>query len=223
MLNRFQKRSLLIPLLILFLNISICFSQEEELKLAKEGDGIQVFKQKKALNKLDRVVAYATINANYMDIVCLMKDFENQHNWVYANHEAMMLDSIDAEHWIYYGVAETPWPLQDRDVVTTVELIVNQEKHSVLIHSFATPDIIDLTEDKIRIQTLDTKWKITKISQDSSFVELDMFMDVGGGVPKWLVRLFSANGPFNTLKNMKEELLKPENINCDCGYKELLD
>lgn len=223
MLNRFQKRSSLLPLILLFLNLSICFSQEEELKLAKEGDGIQVFKEKKAKDKLDRVVAHAGIRANYMDILCLMKDFENQHNWIYANHESRMLDSIDAQHWIYYGVAETPWPFQHREVVTSVELIINQEEHSVLIHSFAIPDYIKAAEEKIRIQILDTKWKITKISQDSSFVELDMFMDVGGGVPKWLVRLFSANGPFNTLKNMKVELLKPEKSNCYCGYQELLD
>lgn len=216
-----QNRSL-VPLLFLLLNINFCYSQKEELKLAKEGDGIQVYKEKKAQDRLDRIIAQTLIPSNYMDVMCLIKNYKNHHKWVYANYGAAIIDSIDTKHWIYYGMSETPWPFQDRDVVTEVELMVIPEENSVFIHSVANAALKPASPEMVRVVLLDSKWKLTKISQDSTLVELDLIMDAGGGVPKWLIRLFSANGPFNTFKNMKEELKLPENYHCTCGYPELL-
>jgi hypothetical protein len=34
--------------------------------------------------------------------------------------------------------------------------------------------------------------------------------------------MFSANGPYNTFKNMQEELKKPELLK-DCGYKDFFE
>lgn len=222
MTEKLLRDSSISLLLFLFLITNFCYSQKEELKLAKEGFGIQVYKEKKAQDGLDRIIAQALVPSNYMDVVCLIKNYRNHDRWVYANYGAAIIDSIDTKHWIYYGMSETPWPFQDRDVVTEVELLVMPKEHSVMIHSVANAALKPTSPEMVRVVLLDSQWKLTKISQDTTLVELDLIMDAGGGVPKWLIRLFSANGPFNTLQNMKEELRKPENTHCKCGYRELL-
>ncbi|NPD46805.1 MULTISPECIES: START domain-containing protein [unclassified Lentimicrobium] len=193
------------------------------MKIVKQSDGISVYKVKNAHETLNRIIARTQVSSNYMDVLCLIKDFGHQKDWIYSNHDAFVLDSIGPYRWIYYGVSETPWPILDRDVVAEVELMIDETQKRITVHSVAKPDLIPPSDELVRIQMMDSKWKITKIGENSTVVVMDILIDVGGAVPHWLVNLFSSNGPMGTFKNLKKELKKPNRQDCDCGYKELLN
>lgn len=222
---RNKKYSRILVFFILFQSVVVprVLSQNDSVKLVKNANGISVYKVKDAHESLNRIIARTQVSANYMDVLCLIKDFGHQKDWVYANHEAFVLDSISPFRWIYYGVSETPWPILDRDVVAEVELTINEERKQLTLRSIAKPDIIPASEELVRIQMMDSKWKISQIDPNHSIVELDILIDVGGSVPHWLVNLFGSKGPMGTFKNLKEELQKPIRKNCNCGYKELLN
>lgn len=199
------------------------FSQDENMKLVKQSNGISVYKIKDAHESLNRIVVRTQVSSNYMDVLCLIKDFGHQKDWVYSNHDAFVLDSISPFRWIYYGVSETPWPILDRDVVAEVELTIDEDKKQISVHSIAKPDIIPASDELVRIQMMDSEWEITKIDENNTIVEMDILIDVGGSVPHWLVNLFGSKGPMGTFENLKEELKKPYRQDCECGYKELLN
>jgi len=217
MINGILKLGVLFPLIVFYFCIGSAYAQNDELKLVKNSNGISVYKQKKAQDQLDRIVARTEVSSNYLDVICLIKDFEHHQDWIYSSYGAAIIDSIDDKHWIYYGISETPWPFLDREIVTQVNVEVLQKDHKVIIHSFAIPDHIPVSPDMVRIQTLDSKWIITKNGENSTLVELDMVMDAGGSVPRWLIKLFAASGPYNTFKNMKSELEKHKEINYKCS------
>lgn len=220
-----KKYACALVLLVLFQSVFSprVYSQDENMKLVKQVNGISIYKVKDDHETLNRVIARTELSSNYMDVLCLIKDFGHQKDWVYANHDAFILDSIGPYKWIYYGVSETPWPILDRDVLAEVELTIADDKSHIIIHSVAKPDIIPPSDELVRIQMMDSKWKITKIDKTHSIVELDIMVDVGGSVPHWLVNLFSSKGPMGTFKNLKKELEKPNRKDCKCGYHELLN
>lgn len=212
--------SILIVLLGAQFSFNPVFAQLENGKLIKDNDGISVYKIKNAHENLNRIIARMKVESNYLEVLCLVKDFEHQKDWIYANHKAFMLDSISPYCWIYYGVSETPWPLLDRDVVAEVELTIDTSQNAIIIHSTAKPDMIPASKDLVRIQMLDSKWTIIKVDQNHSIIELDLLVDVGGNIPRWVVNLFSSKGPTGTFKNLKKELEK--DIDRACAYNELL-
>jgi len=197
------------------------FAQNNQLISVKESNGISVYKQKDAHENINRIVARTQVDAYYMEVLCLIKDFEHQQDWIYANHGAFCIDSISPFEWVYYGISEIPWPVQDRDVVAKVQLEIDEENQMITIHSIAKPDLIPASDEMVRIQMLDSKWRLKKLDK-GTLVEMDLLVDVGGNVPSWLVNLFSANGPYNTFKNMQQELKKPELLK-DCGYKDFFE
>lgn len=223
MVNKKYSRILVFFVLLQSVISPRVFSQDENMKLVKQGNGISVYKVKGAHETLNRIIARTQVTSNYMDVLCLIKDFGHQKDWVYANHDAFVLDSIGPYKWIYYGVSETPWPILDRDVVAEVELTINDALTQITVHSIAKPDIIPDSDELVRIQMMDSKWIITKIDENHTILELDILIDVGGTVPHWLVNLFSSKGPMGTFKNLKKELEKPNRKDCKCGYKELLN
>lgn len=209
-------------LIILFLVFSISsFSQTDKLTLVRESDGIMVYKEKDAHNNINRIVARTVVEANYLKVFCLIKNFEHQKDWIYANHGAFCIDSLSPTEWIYYGISEIPWPFQDRDVVADVYLEIDKEHKELTIHSIAHPDLIPTSPEMVRIQMLDSKWKLKKL-ENGTQVELDLIVDVGGNVPVWLINMFSANGPFSTFKKMKIELRNSETI-YHCGYEDFFE
>jgi len=206
---------------LIFINSPIVFSQNNDLILVKKSDGIFVYKEKDAHENINRIVARTKVDANYLTVLCLIKDFDHQKEWIYANNGAGCIDSISPVEWIYYGISETPWPFQDRDVVAHVDLILDKMKKEVTVHSTAMPDLAPASPEMVRIQMLDSKWRLTKLVSGTQ-VELDLLVDVGGNVPVWLINMFAAKGPLNTFKNMKVELQHPENFN-DCGYHDFFE
>jgi len=210
-----------IVVILLCANISYVFSQDDDLILVKDSDGILVYKEKDAHENINRIVARTKVDAYYMTVLCLIKDFEHQKDWIYANNGAICIDSISPTEWIYYGISETPWPFQDRDAVAHVNLEINEEQQEISLHSTASPDLIPASPEMVRIQMLDSKWRLKKL-KDGTQVEMDLLVDVGGNVPVWLINMFSAKGPFNTFKNMKKELENPENIK-SCGYQDFFE
>jgi hypothetical protein len=208
-------------LFLYFFVFSIAMGQEDSLRLVRESDGIFVYKQKDAHENINRIVANMEVDAHYLEALCLIKDFKHQKDWIFSNSNAFCIDSLSPHHWIYYGVTETPWPFQDRDVVADVYLEIDQKKQELVIHSVSNPHLIPVFDELVRIEMLDSKWRLKKLSNGTE-ITLDLLVDVGGNVPSWLINMFSANGPFNTFKNMKKKLENHQHSN-DCGYQELFE
>ncbi len=202
---------------------STVFTQNSEPVLVKEFEDIKVYELENAHGNVNRIIARAKFNANYMDILCLLKDSDNHKNWIYANKGGFILDSISPYKWVYYSISETPVLLADRDFITDVELTVDQSKKSILVHSVGNPKYKPEVKDLVRIQMIDSRWTIVKIDETHSEAELNLLIDVGGSLPSWLVNMFIANGPFNSFKNMKEQLKLPKYRHCKCGYDNLIN
>jgi len=205
-----QNKKIISRLLLLFVFFSIpnIHSFAQDLILVKDKDGIIIYKEKDAHNNLNRIIASTVIPENSLKILSLICDAENHENWVYANHGAYILDSIDPYHWIYYSISKAPWPINNRDIVSSVELFIDNQTYTIRVESNGKPNLIPESPNMVRIPILHSKWVLQKIDDENTRVKLDILVDPGGNIPNWVINLFSANGPYRTLINMKNEVKK---------------
>ena len=73
-----------------------------------------------------------------------------------------------------------------------------------------------------RIQRLEAKWILTPKAQGYTDISFYLLIDLGGSLPAWIVNMAVADGPFETVLNMRSEVQKPKYQNINLSYIEEL-
>ena len=195
---------LLVILLQVFANILEGYAQEN-CDLKKDQDGIKVFTCKTDSSEFKTIRAqfksYASID-NYLDLV---RDINNYKNWHYKSIEPKLLKRVSDYEYVYYTQIEAPWPVQNRDMVLHLRLIKKNEELSVFLESM--PEYLPEDDEYVRVPYSKSIMHLVPDPDGSGInVEFTILADPGGSLPIWVVNLVSAQGPYETFKQMKEIL-----------------
>jgi len=192
---------------VFFINSLLLGQDESDWKLIKSCDNdIKAYVKKMPESKINRVKIETVIEASLSELVALLKDAENHHNWVFLNERSEIIDEESNFKWRYYGYTKTPWPVSDRDFYTDVWLNQNETDYSVTLTSHAIPDLFPVTKDCIRIPYIYSIWTLNPIGNGSVHILFELEVDVGGSIPTWLTNMAVTKGPVNTINGLIEEL-----------------
>ena len=196
---------LLIYLLFTFLIVPSGFAQKsDDWKLARNQEGVKIYLRSIKGLGTKEVLGLTQVHATLGALVRMVKDPENHHIWIYANKEARFLKTISDFEWIYYNISEAPWPVRDRDLITHVKMEQDPDSYAVRIVSEGWPDYIPVNKNLVRIVKLKSSWVFTPKSNGIIDIRFELSIDLGGGIPAWIVNFAIDKGPFNTLQNMAE-------------------
>lgn len=197
---------LLLPLLALAL---FCSAQDSwTLKTNKEG--IAVYMKPLENSKLRVIKVICTLPATPSQLVAVILDVNTGAEWVYSTRKSILLKKVSSSELYYYSEVNVPWPVSNRDFIS--HLIATQDPVTkvVTIDGPTIPDYIPSKDGIVRVgQRSSGKWVITAKQPKQIQVEYTLQVDPAGSLPAWLVNLFAAKGPFETFKNLKEQLKKP--------------
>lgn len=191
---------------LLFLNILLQGQQTTEWKLVKNCDNIKAYVQKVPESKIKKVKVETLLDVTLTELVALIKDAENHNNWTFLNEMAEIIEESNDCNWKYYGLTNTPWPVTNRDLVTSVSLIQNKIDYSVTITSIAIPDFLPQEEDCIRVKHIKAVWTLNPIGNGLVHIVFELEIDPGGNIPIWLVNLAVTKGPLKTLEGLINEI-----------------
>ena len=187
-------------LIYLFLSPVILLSQEKAgWRLVKQQKGIDVFVKSIPESPLNAVKATKVVNCSIASAVAVILDVENHSKWMYQNKKAVSLKQINDTSWYYYAQTKVPWPAQNRDYVS--KIVMQRGDHSIIITGKGIPDFIPENENCVRLPYSLSKWIMTPLEDNKTFIDLYLSVDVGGTVPPWIINLFIAYGPYQTLLN----------------------
>lgn len=178
---------------------------------------IRVFSRSNTFSKIKEVKVISIINASLSTLVSLIKDAENQPSWAYKLSYVEQINEYDDFHWCTYVIADTPWPLFDRDNVTDVYLTQNIDS-TIIISSKSIEDIVDIDDDYVRIPFVRASWTFIPLGKGKVKASFQLLVDVGGYVPDWVVNLFIDKGPFQTMLHMRNEAEKKKYKNIHLNY-----
>jgi len=200
--------------LILLVSLVTWFQPEEKLtetgnwKLIKNKDGIKAFTREVKESDVKQVRVTATIKTTLTALVAIVRDVGSHTKWIYRCKKATVLKRNNNTDTYYYNETEAPWPVADRDIITHAVIKQNKETKIVTITSTGVPNYIPEKKDIVRIKKLNAKWIFVPKPDGTIDVTSLLLIDLGGDLPSWLVNMAIADGPFETVYNMRKEVIK---------------
>jgi len=202
-MKKTDRRLLFILLIIFLLNASFSI-KDDYWKLVKDEDGIKAYTREVKDSDIKQVKVKTTLKSSLSAVVAIVKDVSSHKRWIYRCKTAKSIKEINESDYYYYNEAEAPWPVSNRDIIT--HAIITQDKNTkkVTIASTGLPNFIRPIEGIVRIERLEAKWEF--MPKPGGMVDLSFYMliDLGGTLPAWAVNMAIADGPFETVLNLRK-------------------
>ena len=197
---------------VFFLIVPLLFSlvlqgqNDIEWRLVKNSDNIKAYVQKGPSSQLKMVKVETVLETSLSELVAIIKDAKNHKNWVFLNETAKMLEETDEFNWKYYGITDAPWPVYDRDFVTTVTLEQSQTDYSISIISDGIPNYLIENEEMVRIHYVHSVWVFNPLGNGTVHISFVLEADPGGNIPIWLINMAVSKGPYKTVEGLIKEI-----------------
>jgi hypothetical protein len=182
-------------------------AQKTDWKLSKEEDGVRVYSREVANTNYKEVRSITTIATSAEALLKIVNDYSRIEPWRFKVGEMKLLEGDPmGAHYLYF-VLNLPIPFSDRDFILDVET-KNQADGSIMIDFNAVSDKLPEKKGKVRMNMMKGFWKLSPKGANATEVTYQYLSDPGG-VPAWIVNLFSINAPYQALAELRKAVEKP--------------
>lgn len=186
---------------------------QEGWTLKKDKNGIRVSSRKAKDYKLDELKVECVFEGRLSQLAAVLFDVNNQYQWVYKTSKSRLLKSISPGDLFFYSEIECPWPLENRDLVIHMTMAQHPGTRVLTVEAKSVTGYLPEKQHLVRIKYSDASWTITPFGNRQFKVDYRIQIDLGEGVPAWLVNMFSINGPYESFTNLKEKIKLPRYVN----------
>jgi hypothetical protein len=194
-----MKRALSYALLVL-----IAYSGAAQ-KPVKDKDGIKVYTVDRDGYSIKGYKVELIMEAEAARIRDFMMDFDNYTKWAYNHEASKTLVPLKNGAAVSYRKIGVPWPLDDREMICQVTL-KNGANGSFSVRITPSAHPYPSTKGLVRMTRFDEVYFITPLGGGKCKVLVEGVADPGGSVPGWLVDMFITEGPYESMKAMREAL-----------------
>ena len=181
---------------------------QDEWKLKKNEDGIEIYSKPYAGSKIRALKVTCRLEATLSQLVAVLLDIKSQDEWFYHT-KSFILKPISSSELYYYAELEFPFPFSNRDFVEHITLQQDAVSKVVSMTVENVPEFIPAKQNIVRVLQSSCYWTVTPLGKNLIRVEFTLFADPAGSIPAWVVNMFSLYGPYETFKKLKIQLNKP--------------
>lgn len=194
--------------LLFYLTIHHGYGQKEwNLISAKEG--IKVYSKSVESSKVKAVKVECNLKSTATQLVGLLMDLPLATEWVSHTKSCVLVKQVSSSELVYYSEISLPWPLENRDFVAHIKVRQDPLSRIVTVDAPAVPGWVTPKNGVVRITHSIGHWVITPLGKDQIKVEYTLQVDPGGIIPAWMVNMLAAQGPTESFRNMRKQLLLP--------------
>ncbi len=204
----FKKNIAFILLIVIFSGTTSFNLPTHDWQLKKIENGTSVYIRDSENSAFKEVKAIAYLKTSLSSIIALLYDFESYPKWVYKCGKSNTLKIINEKELIHYQTVLAPWPIANRDFVVNIKIEQDKLTKVITIKSFATGYYIPAIPDYVRIMNFNASWVIKPQKNGSVEIVYSLLVDPAGYIPAWAVNMAVVDGPFETMNNIKEWVVK---------------
>lgn len=176
-------------------------------ELVKTDNGITVYKRPCPGSSYDEVFATADMDVSMEVLAGTLSDVDAQTQWMTRCKEARIVKEINELDKVLYYYFNSPWPVEDRDVVVTAAAEINAETARVVIkgHAICEPSVPP-QKTCIRIVEMTSAWILECDVKDRNKTRV-YFTATGnpaGLIPAFIVNYQMKNDPFQTFETLRK-------------------
>jgi hypothetical protein len=202
--NIMNRKIFFIALIMVVRAISV--SAQEDWKLQKDKDGIQVYSAQVPDSKIRAIKVVANYTATPDEIADIVMDINTSGEWVSHLKSTYLVKLVSQNELYYYAEVNLPWPASNRDFVAHLTRSENVQTRAITIDGPAVAGFVAEKKGIVRINNSVGKWFITPLDNNQVHVEYSLHVDPAGSLPSWLVNMFSGQTPMEIFENLRQEL-----------------
>lgn len=183
---------------------------QQNWKLQINKEGIKVYTSLSEQSPFKAVRTIGNVQTSMSQLALVLMDVSNTEEWVYGAKNPKLITQFTPTDLVYYAEASLPWPMSNRDFIIRITMTQDPVTKIVTMTTQNLPKYIPEKKGTVRIQRSFGLWKLTPLKQGMVQVEYTLQVDPGGFLPAWLVNLFASNGPFQSLKGLRDEVKLPK-------------
>jgi len=180
----------------------ILVGQTPECVLKKEKDNIKVYTCKSDTSKFRSLKAEFVIsNTSIPKLKAFLFNAPNFVNWQYNTIESSALEIISDNEMIYRVVVDAPWPVANREIIVKISADIRSDDFAYF-NVVTAPSQLPEIGDLVRVPFFRARWTVRRLGQSLHAV-YNLDIDPGGYVPPFLVNMATADGPYESFRNLK--------------------
>ena len=188
---------------LLFILVFLSLGQvngQEQWKLKKSADGIQIYTRAMAGKSLKEYKAVTTVKAK-MDVVLNELLTAPKYNDMCESGVSYYIDSPAEGKHLFYAQKSLPWPVRDRDVITLLT-VKKLSENKVILYLEGAPNVLPEQENMIRVTELMGHWLLEE-KDNGTMITQKLFIDPNGNLPPFVVNALLVKGPLKTFQELR--------------------
>ncbi len=177
---------------------------QENWQLRKSGEGIKVYSRKAEGQKLQELRVETVVTGTVKQVVAAVTDVNQHDSWVYKALNTHLIKTLAPQDFYYYTEIDAPWPFDNRDLVLRMTVSHDSETGKAVIKTLHAANIVPAVKDVVRITYSRGHWTLTPQPDNQVKIEYEILVDIGLGLPAWLINMFIANAPYETFLNLRQ-------------------
>ncbi len=193
-------------------------SAQNEWILKKDKDSIKVYNRDNEQSKFNELKVEMALKARLSDLAALILDISDYKNWSFNTKSSHVLKQVSPSELYFYSEINSPWPADNRDL--SLHLLITQDPVSktMIIKIKSVPGLIPVKPNTIRVQMSYETWIVTRLDKTRIRIEYQLKLDPGGSVPAWLMNTFSVKAPYETFKNLRQQIQQSKYRNASVPF-----
>jgi ribosome-associated toxin RatA of RatAB toxin-antitoxin module len=176
-----------------------------EWEFSKEVDGIQIYTKATDNSKIAEFKGVTIVDSRIEVMGMVLRDIPAYPQWMSGCMESRIIEKFDENNLITYYTQETPWLVQNRDVVIKATTQINWDKGLVVVNIQSIEDSrMPPTEKFVRMNEMRGEWRLEYIDRKHTKVTFILKLDPAGAIPSFLVNSGNNNFQYHTLLNLKQ-------------------
>lgn len=179
-------------------------------ELKKDDDGVKVWTRLMEGAEIKEIRMEYELESSLSAVVALLTDVPNMKNWIANSVHSECLKIISPTVYINYQHLESPWPVQDRDMVNRMTITQNPTTKVVSVDSKPELNFYAEKENIVRLVSLRSLYLLFPKPGGNIKVVYTTKFHPGGSIPPWIINPFIVSGPWKTTIRFKENLKNPK-------------
>jgi hypothetical protein len=149
----------------------------------------------------------ATIHGSVLHVLAVVLDTLRSTRWVKGSDEMEILDDKGRVQLVHMST-HLPWPIRDRDMIMQRSIDVLSPATEFRVRFVCAPKKLPEQHGKLRVTQCDSHFTLKAVDTDKTYVDYQVKLDPGGGLPHWAIRWMEKRITVETLTKLQRQVAR---------------
>lgn len=144
-------------------------------------------------------------------LLAVLRDTARHREWLPKSREVRVLARSGVDDELVYTRLESPWPVQDRELITRSH-VSRRADCGLTLQVWAEPDALRERPGLVRIRVSRGRWEALPQADGTTLIRLESYTDPGNNLPGWIVNPIAtkaALASFQAIRRLMEASPQP--------------